>query len=140
MVENRFKEKRLPWPWSVSGVRFRPRWVQKTQKKFFFSKFWVIEPQILKIWTNFSFCSEKVSATPCYSPDYAFLKSNLIRFVKKLVSFHGTRREKVKIQQIHHVKKSKNFKNFFSSWIFFPRVIFIVDFKFELRIDKNFAS
>ena len=74
MVKNLFQEKRLPWPWSVSGVRIRPRWVQKTQKKNnFFSKFWVIRPQILKILTNFRFCSEKLSSHPWSSLDKVFL-------------------------------------------------------------------
>ena len=62
MVENRFHEKQLPWPWSVSGVRFRPRWVQKTWKKSRnFSRFWEKETQKLKILTKIGFWPQKQS-------------------------------------------------------------------------------
>ena len=117
----------------------RAEFKKRRKKMNFFSKFWVLEPQIWQIWTNFSFSSVKVSSQPCPALEKAFLKRKFYKLSKK--SSVVSRDDMGKGQNSGYSSRDENrkFLFFFGSWNFFSMVIFIVDFEYELRFDKNYT-
>ena len=113
---------------------------KRGKKIFFFTKFWVIEPQIWKIRTNFSFCSEKVPSHPCPSLKNVLLQRKFYKVSKKISVV--SRDDTGKGQNSRNISRDKNrkfLKIFLDHENFFIKVILILDFKYELRFDKNFT-